>query len=49
MKGGVEKSPCTVECDQPHQDSQVVNRQGHEPDPWLREPFAQQDMILVTR
>jgi hypothetical protein len=45
---GCGEVPLTVECDQRHQDSQVVNRQGHEPEPWLREPIAQQDMIFVT-
>ena len=30
----------TVECDQCHQDPQVVNRQDREPEPRLREQFG---------
>src|ERR1035441_9983897 len=45
---GCGEVPLTVECDQRHQDSQIVNRQRHEPEPWLRKPITPQGMIFVA-
>ena len=45
---GCGEVPFTVEREQSHQDSQVVNRQGHEPHPGSREPSAEQDRISAN-
>src|SRR5690348_13881374 len=47
-EGGGGEVTLAVERDQRHQDSQVVNRQGREPDPWPRELTAQRAVIFVT-
>src|SRR5262245_33097287 len=45
---GCGEVPSTVECDQRHQDSQVVNRPGHEPDPWPHGPSARRGTIVLA-
>ena len=47
-ESGRRKVAGTVEYDQAYQDSDVVNRQGHESGPRSRASFAQQDTILTT-